>query len=663
MSKSTVKEIPLGGFQCPTLPFFHGFVFAASLGTFISILDFVLFEIHRNRPVVYELIFAKPKFIGVSYLACHILSFVLVAVLIYCFAFLIRAILRSHLKITHSFLARFVTVVMFPLLIVGLRLKRFSEQPYCTISFILIILVIIVFEFRYLRRTYFDQDFDLIVFFQLSRWMLLATSVALFTAFLAPDALGFYERFFRQERGHDGGYPNVILVVLDTVRADHLSCYGYTENQTPNIDHISRDGLLFMNAYSAAPWTLPSHASMFTGLLTSQHRADWGHRFLTEDHFTLAEYLREVGYRTAGFSENPNVTSSNGLAQGFTEFHDIWRAPLFVRVMRRINDRFHFRNDRHEYARRTSGLFRRWAMNGHSSGRPIFAFINLMAAHLPRYPRTSPGGKSWSSEEVEKIEPVNLVPERYYLDQYKLGPDELDMMRDIYDQEISYVDRCIGDLVDVLRDQQLLDNTILIITSDHGELFGEHDFIEHQLCLYEPVLRVPLIIRYPRKILPRIIDENVSTAALFSTIVEILGIPERNSVQTPNEITKSALSRTAEDMSIVAEFTNGVKMMKRAIQHEARDFDFSPFDQDLKSIIMGNYKYIWYSTGREELFDLGADPDELFDLSSVEKNLARHHRQVLAELTVFGEDALDSDPASPIDPATRDALRALGYEP
>jgi arylsulfatase A-like enzyme len=413
---------------------------------------------------------------------------------------------------------------------------------------------------------------------------------------------------------------------LDAVRADHLSCYGYGQKTTPNIDRISHESVLFANAFSAAPWTLPSHASMFTGLYPSQHKADWGHVYLDAGFPTLAEKLRDVGYQTVGFSENVFVGRSFGLARGFGEFHDTWRRPLVVRAIARVATRVLGYRERLECAERSVGLLERWVLNNSHSGKPFFAFVNLMAAHLPRYPRSALSSRNWTKENLARIEPVNLIPERYYLPKYKLSQQELAIMSDIYDGEISYLDSHIGDLISFLAKAGILDKTIVILTSDHGENFGEHELIEHQFCLYNTLLHVPLIMRYPPVLKRGTVDKKVSTVFLSKTILSLVEVAPR---EAPEGLHLDPLAQIKGQDLVVAEFSNGVKMLKGVLGAEGVEVDFSRFDKSLRCVIQGDYKFIWSSNGQYELYRMREDFGEIDNLIAKKPEQARIMDQLL----------------------------------
>jgi arylsulfatase A-like enzyme len=479
-------------------------------------------------------------------------------------------------------------------------------------------------------------------------------------AFMAPDLYSLIQRTRPTIRLPGPNRPNVLLIVMDTVRADRLSCYGYGRPTSPNIDRIATEGLLFFNAYAAAPWTLPSHASMFTGLYPSRHNATWANPNLGREAFTIAERMLDIGYSTAGFSENPFVGSSYGLAQGFKEFHETWRRPLVARVLQRIAERVLPVKTRLEYSKRTTHLVQRWVENHRTHGRPFFAFVNLMAAHHPRYPRRGYGSHVWSEDHLKRIEPVNRVPEKYYLPAFTLNHRELATMGDVYDSEIGYLDAQIGGVIRYLAHKDYLENTIIILTSDHGENFGDHGFIEHQFCLYNSLIRVPLIIRYPPRIPSGIVDDNVSLVSLFNTILDLVNDP---CVRADTGLPVSVLDDAPIDGPIYAEFSNAVDMLENVIGEETSNFDFKPFDRDLRCIISGGDKFIWSSNGKHEMYSLQNDADETNDLHEIDIGRARKLGDVLESWHATQRTApVAKKRLDIIDNGAREALRALGYE-
>jgi arylsulfatase A-like enzyme len=459
-------------------------------------------------------------------------------------------------------------------------------------------------------------------------------------------------------------HPNILFIVMDTVRADHLSCYGYHRHTTPNIDTISHEGALFLKAFSPAPWTLPSHASMFTGLYPSQHGAGWEYKHLDMQFSTLAEYLVENGYRTAGFSENPFVSESYGLAQGFQSFYRMYGSsnkPIGLPLTREAYKLIFYQQKTREYARDTVNYCKTWILKHNSDEKPFFVFINFMAAHLPNYPRSENASRDYKPEILTRIEPINQIPERFYLPQYKLSRHELDALIDLYDGDLMYLDHEICRLLEFLRQNNILDNTILVITSDHGENFGDHGLIEHQFCLYNSLLHVPLIVRFPQKVQKGlVVREKVSTIFLFKTISDWIGIEGPNSLYP---IESRSLFDNSHDAPIYAEYDNAVEMLRNVIGEEAPpDFDFRPYDKSIKCIYDGDYKLVLSTNGNNEIYRISNDFNENKNLI----NSKEEKHQELLDALMKWHTGLSKPPhkemtPTTVDSETKDALRSLGY--
>jgi hypothetical protein len=322
---------------------------------------------------------------------------------------------------------------------------------------------------------------------------------------------------------------------------------------------------------------------MFTGLYPSEHHADWGHGHLAKGLPTLGEQLQGAGYQTVGFSENVFVGRSVGLARGFGEFHETWRRPLVVRAIARVATRVLGYKKGRESAECSVGILKRWLLNNDHRGKPYFAFVNLMAAHLPRYPRSGVGAGKWTKKSLARIDPVNLVPERYYLPKFKLNQDELTIMAEIYDGEITYLDAQIGDVMSVLDRTGIRDKTIVIVTSDHGENFGEHGLIEYQFRLYDTLLHVPLIVRYPGVLKAETVERMVSTVFLGRTVMALVGFSGSGGSEQSGI---GALGELEGQDYVIAECGNGVEMLRGVVDGEGLGVEFSRFDKSLKPCLL-----------------------------------------------------------------------------
>jgi len=398
------------------------------------------------------------------------------------------------------------------------------------------------------------------------------------------------------------GAPNVLLLLLDTVRAEELGMYGYPKPTSPRIDDIAARGVVFDRAIAPSSWTLASHASMFTGRRPGELSARWWTP-LDRAYPTVAEVLRDHGYRTAGFAANFAYTGvESGLSRGFQHYEDLvrtWRQVVWssalaqVPLVRslasartgdsvwaalrrhelRIAGRARSRD--HKTAARATGDLLRW-LERQERG-PFFAFINFFDAH----------------ELSEPLEPA--------FDTFGRGE------RARYDGFLARIDQAIGDLIDTLGQRGVLDNTIVIITSDHGELFGEHGIKGHGNGLHMPALWVPLIVVHPRHVPAGIrVAHPVALQDLAATFVDLAGLPPGALPGTP----LSRYWRAGHDSSPA-----------RAVYSEVERFKDpeSPgpaASGPMRSLIDADWHYILHSDGRNELFDWRRDSDELHNLAA-----------------------------------------------
>ena len=388
--------------------------------------------------------------------------------------------------------------------------------------------------------------------------------------------------------------------------------------------------------------------------------------FIDDDEFfTLAEYLGKAGYQTVGYSENPFVSRGNGLAQGFREFYEMYTYPkrsLLDRLASKTRKTLLNYRETREFAEDTTDSFKLWILKnyGAKNPKPFFAFLNLMPAHLPNYPRPELRTGSPSSADLEKIEPVNLMPEKFYLPRYRLSDGQLDIMRLLYEGDIAYLDSKIGEIFRFLKEHKVLDDTIIVITSDHGENFGDHDLIEHQFCLYNSLLHVPLIIRYPKIFLPGAVkQEMVSTIFLFRTLADLIEVPADKDLAQLDK--RSLLDEKAND-PLYAEHENFINMIESVLAKEAPEgFNFDRFNRHWKCIYNDDFKLIWSSNGQMELYRIAEDWEE-------EKNLIEDSPQIGRDLLGLLDGWQTSLWRMPfekrsrkIDKAAEEALRTLGY--
>jgi arylsulfatase A-like enzyme len=484
------------------------------------------------------------------------------------------------------------------------------------------------------------------------------------------------------------GSPNIVLIVFDALRADRLGCYGYPRPTSPHIDAFARDAVVFTKAISPAAWTVPSHASMFTGLYPSQHGARFGlDRLWLNDRFvTLAEALRNRGYQTLALSNNPIVSPATNLTRGFDRVANpsdlgysnrVFLLALYRRILARIDPLAGvlgpwFAHD--AGGRATTELARRWL--GHRDrSRPVFLFVNVMETHDPFEPGlayrrafVAPGDLKHSYTIDQNSEHPRWM---YCLARKPVYTErDLSIMSDLYDGRVRESDDRFADLVRVVDAELNLDETVVVLLSDHGENLGDHGMLGHQFSVLNSIIHAPLIIRWPGVLRPRRVDRLVQTFDIFPTILEGLGIKVSQAAPMYARSLGYALLPPAQDPSRYAfcEYLHWPDAPLRDVGTEVPDFDPRPWQNAFRAVFDERFKFVARYNGGSVyrvLFDLLDDPRETRDLAVVEpKNLGRLEAQVTAWPHPFTR--LDPNhslgPKDPwIDAEQRDRLRRLGY--
>lgn len=450
--------------------------------------------------------------------------------------------------------------------------------------------------------------------------------------------------------------PTIVLIVLDAVRQDHLSCYGHERQTTPNIDRLAAEGVQFMQAYSSSCWTIPSHASLFTGLYPSQHRADFDTQTLHPQHITLASYLNQLGYHTACISCNSFIAGGfSNLNRGFDLTVDVeggYRQghDLLSRGLRFAQKRWRLWAQRDRGARRATQLALDWLSR---QSNPGFLFINYMDCHLPYRLKSSECYRFVGPEDRQRADRVPMDPFAVMAGELAFSPDDISALERIYDGCLAYLDQQVAELVEGLKRMGLYDETIFIVTSDHGESFGEHGLFDHQYGLYENLVKVPLIIRFPQGRLAgyrsRHLIQHVDLFPLLASLLDASEAGQAAGLIPPLDVQREF---------VLAEYP--VPNL-RAFQRRFPQADTSRFDMPLRSILKGQNKLIIRRDGQRELYDLSQDPQE-------SKNLAGH-RPVLADqlqsliFTMLGPWSQDGpqEPGAALDDEIRERLESLGY--
>lgn len=460
------------------------------------------------------------------------------------------------------------------------------------------------------------------------------------------------------------GRPNVLIILLDTVRADRLSCYGYDRPTTPVIDAVAAEGILYPNFYATSPWTVPSHASLFTGLYAVRHGATQEHLKLANRFTTMAEALADAGYRTWGASGNPFISWTTNMIQGFRveDFVDTWRP-----VMKRYFEGGGIHTNNAAFARFLEGADRE---------RPFFAFINYMDAHTPYRP-PEPYLSRFLRADIEP-EAALKIGGRRWTNFYIHGPyprEELDILSDLYDGEIAHVDHLVGDLLEILRRDGRYENTVIVITSDHGEHLGENGLLEHVFGLYNTTVRVPLIVRLPDNMRAGETDERQGQLVdLYPTVLNLCGVD-------PSAFEHDGIDLLDADHpdgreGILSEYYYPVQVLGSFDRKELDDHieKLTPYLRRLRAYQRDGHRVIWSSDGRHALYDLATDPGEsrnLFDRDDPPETFVTLMDHLDDAVDRFARGAVippEPDLATALpgidrtaDPETIEALRGLGY--
>jgi arylsulfatase A-like enzyme len=410
------------------------------------------------------------------------------------------------------------------------------------------------------------------------------------------------------------GSPNVLLVVWDTVRANSLSTYGYRRDTSPNLTRVGGEGVVFERAIAPSPWTLPSHASFFTGRWAHELTANWDVPF-DDAHPTLAEALGARGYVTAGFVANQHYCSQvHGLNRGFVHYEDFnpsWSEfVLSSQIGRRLTTSPRLRRWTgfkdvwgRKSAEQINADFLRWLDVRPS--RPFFAFLNYYDAHLPYHaPPTFDEGFG-SNDWMKGFPFCAQLRYSYVLDPDSLAPGQRRAEHDAYDRSIAYLDACLGRLTAAMERRGILDDTLVIVLSDHGEHFGEHGLREHGNSLYRPLLHVPLVVRYPSRVPsgPRP-PQVVSLRDLPATVLDLLGCTG------PFELPGTSLRRYWDGSEPEEPAPPLFASLRPSAGYDAPHLH-------LDGVIAEGKHYIRSGEGGEELYDFDHDPLEQRDLSSV----------------------------------------------
>lgn len=428
--------------------------------------------------------------------------------------------------------------------------------------------------------------------------------------------------------GGSSSRPNVIMIVMDTQRVDRLGFYG-SKNPTPFLDTMAKESVVYDRAYAPSSWTVPSIASLFMAQYPSEHRVAVVMAVLPAGVATLAEELRAAGYRTGGFSANIEITEEAGFDQGFEAFRTIFRNPK-------------------DDAAKVNEAALQWLDEIGPPNAPLFMYVQYMEPHSPyrAHPKITsdeppalPGEwADWKLAEVVNTGAFLLASGKPLPEEWKLTPHELGRLKTLYDGEVTYLDRQIAALLVNLDKRGFLDNSIIVVTADHGEHLGEHGMLSHGNTLYEEVIRIPLLVRLPdRK--GRRIDEPVTLTGLAPALLRELGLPVPDGFVVP----PLSFDGTPGPGYALAEV---LKVNPTYLRYHRR------------AVVGRTGKLLVEENGSQVFIDLQTDPGENHPMQDAP--FAAELRKAMADMAPT-HDTVEPEPGAPIDDKTRERLRALGY--
>jgi arylsulfatase A-like enzyme len=451
--------------------------------------------------------------------------------------------------------------------------------------------------------------------------------------------------------------PNVILVVMDTTRFDRLSLHGYAHETTPALDRLARESTVFTRAYAAAPWTLPSHASIFTGLYPGEHGADSEHTRLDPGPATLAERLAGRGLLPVAVSRKTWLNAETGMLRGFAHVFDLYappRRPTILEAARQLRRSLRGRPP-DKGAEEVTETAIAWL---HRRGQqPFFLFVNYNETHSDLFPPepfrsrflAEHAGTPWGRTRFPDLVAADLGRERYEAEDYEI-------LSRLYDASVAYQDSRMAQLFDHLREEGLLDETLLVVTSDHGENLGEHGMLGHNLSMANTLLHVPLVVRYPRLVPAGVVVDEPVEIRRIGALVDLVLSRSGGPPLAAGELAAALAGRP--DRAIIAE---AYRPLIRRVEPEEIP-DEPRFHRRRKAVFSGGLKYIWSSDGADELYDLGADPGEDHNLAA---GRGADRERLLGVLQ--SEPGLwrerDPDPELGLSERTLEQLREMGYLP
>jgi len=491
--------------------------------------------------------------------------------------------------------------------------------------------------------------------------------------------------------------PNVVIIIIDAVRAQNLSIYGYPRQTTPFLSSIEKELAVYENAISSSYWTMPAIASLFTGMYTSGHKLLVDGDKLSKSLASLPSVLRKRGYRCAAFTRNIYVSEYSGLD---THFHDFF-SRCFIDHLKAFRKsffpkstvpRFQRLGIRRKYLARfdqpcrprkpfsttfarlfdvisdSGGMrfvkdFSKWLKQ--FNGQPFFAYFHFLETHSP-YRCSYRFALSFLKfqEHLRRLS-FDYDHTEFLSKRFEMSQSDLNILIKSYDSSIIYLDYLIKKIANLLRRHNVYDNTLFVILSDHGENIGDHGLMFHYFCLYDTLIKVPLLIKYPSNLaVTGRLEEIAQNVDIFPTVLTMLDEKSEDiwSQVQGNDLLGQAPSRREPHIAI-SELIKVFGPNRSACKDE-----FKKFDRRLLSVRAKDRKFIYSSRGDHECYDLVRDPNETHnyypedDSFSELMQIASKYYQRMNEFYMSRKEDIDGEiNGDKLDSFIRKRLESLGY--
>ncbi len=487
--------------------------------------------------------------------------------------------------------------------------------------------------------------------------------------------------------------PNIVVIVLDAVRAKNLPFYGYRHDTTPFLSSIKNELAIYENAISSSYWTMPSVASLFTGMYTSAHGLLVDGCTLDEGLLSLPVILKQNDYRCAGFVRNVYVSEYTGLNRGFDDFYTKYSVDELKEIAAGFSNRWgnnskaqavgkSAKSNTDKLKKKPSKALLRMAdmlidagssrfvsdfstwIDKHKDG-PFFAFFQFLETHSPCRTPLGHTLKHFSFKETYKRLSINHDHLKFLMGDCKMEADDFSTLQSIYDNSIRYTDGLIKNIVHLLKKNRVYDNTWLIILSDHGDNLGEHGLMFHYFCLYDELIKIPLLMKYPASVkITGKIPQVVQNVDILPTILSALNIKDKRigrQIQG-NDILGKGISNREPELAI----SELIKVFgPERMEYKNR---LKQYDRRLLSLRTRDRKLIYSSRGDHECYDLANDPGELTNLYGKDNSFSDLMQKAVVyyenmnSFYLENKEKIDGNvDTDQIDRSTVEKLKSLGY--